>query len=295
MSSALAAGTAPNVVASIRPLHGLVAAVMDGIGEPDLLVSGAQSPHHFTLTPSAAKRLQRADVVFVIGLGLMPGLERAIGPLAAKARVVDLSHAPGLRLLPLRGLHREGENDDEHAHGHSHGHRGDDPHYWLDPLNAKAMTKAIAAALAEADPKNAASYRRRAATLERNLEQLYESADKDLAPVRTRPFIVYHDAFQYLEKRFGLRSTGAIAQTPETAPGAQRMRATQNTIRELDRPCVFTEPGARPKLLDTLIAGADARVAVIDPLGTAVERGPRHYFSMTMNNIEAIAGCLGRP
>jgi len=294
---AWASDAGPRVVTSIRPLHGLVAAVMAGVGKPDLLVSGAQSPHHYSLTPSAARRLQRADVIFVTGLGLMPGLERAMHAVAAKAHIFDLSSTPGLELLEQRDLGRRKLDAKHGDHGHDdqdhrHEHMVRDPHYWLDPSNAKVMAAAIAAAMSTADRAHSRTYAANAAALSKDIDRLTEEAARALAPLRNRPFMVYHDAFQYLEKRFGLNGLGAIALTPETAPGAAHMRTTQHTISGLNGFCIFTEPGARPRLVETLISGTNTRVGILDPLGTQMESGPTHYIAMTSANISAMVECL---
>src|SRR5262249_13843374 len=142
------AHAAPPVLATIKPVHSLVAAVMQGAGTPELLIQGAQSEHSYALRPSDVMNIRRARIVFQIG----PDLDTYLaGPLAALpgGDVVTLEHAPGVQLLPAR---RGGLWEDAPAEGPN------DPHIWLDPRNAAAMTRAIAAALTRADPANGRLY-----------------------------------------------------------------------------------------------------------------------------------------
>lgn len=120
--SASASADAPSVVTSIKPLHSIAAAVMEGVGEPVILIDGAASPHGFALKPAQASQLQNADVVFWIGPDLAPSLEKPISSVASSATVVEMMDAAGISHLGIR----EGANFD--AHDHDHGDHGHDEH-----------------------------------------------------------------------------------------------------------------------------------------------------------------------
>ena len=107
-----------NVVASIKPVHSLVAAVMDGVGTPALIVDGAGSPHTYSLKPSQARELEKADVVFWVGHQVESFLEKPLEAIASKAKTVELLDAHGLVKVKLR----EGGAFDSHDHEHGHGH-----------------------------------------------------------------------------------------------------------------------------------------------------------------------------
>ncbi len=295
----LSASEPPKVLATIRPLHGLVAGVMAEVAAPDLLVTGGQSPHHFTLAPSGARRLQRADVIFVSGQGLMPAIEAAAATLAREAILVDLSRAPGVRLLPRRIIDADARRSSGHDSGHGHEHETEhgqaDPHLWLDPFNAKAMVRAISTALSERDPERALAYRTAAAAMLARLDILTAEIERQLRPFRHRPFLVFHDSFQYFESRFQLSGMGAIAPSPETRPGAAHVRDTERRLRQAVRPCLFAEPGAQPRLISMLAERGRANTATLDPLGVNQTAGPEHYFSMIHANAAAIAACFSTP
>src|SRR5512134_3448441 len=84
----------PRVVATIKPIHSLVAAVMQGVGEPRLLIAGGASPHTYQLKPSDARALQNADVIFWVGQDLERFLEKPLASLPKTARVIGLAAAP---------------------------------------------------------------------------------------------------------------------------------------------------------------------------------------------------------
>ena len=306
----------PAVIASFQPVHSLAAAVMQGVGTPGLLVEGAASPHSYSMRPSDAAKLDAAEIVFWIGPALEAFLVKPVASLAADATVLELEEIPGLTLYPPREggvwaphsdahegeAHAEEEhehNEAEHADGEhgSEGHAREagtvDAHLWLDPDNAKAIAAAMAETLATADPANAAAYRANAADLATRIDALDAELMAELAPVRARPFIVFHDAYQYLEAHYGLSAAGSITVSPDQPPGAKRLSEIRATIAERGAACVFREPQFEPALIDLVIEGSGARQGELDPEAAALTEGPELYFEMMRGLARSIAGCLG--
>ena len=276
----------PVVVASIKPVHALVAGVMQGVGEPLLLVSGGASPHEYSLKPSDARALGAAQVVFWIG----PELESfLVKPLANSptARSVTLLDAPGVTLLPLRA------GGAWEAHDHDHDRVASrDVHLWLDPVNAAAMVRQMVAVLGAVDPAHQAEYARNGAALVERLDRLNQQLASALAPVREQPYLVFHDAYQYFEQRYGLNAVGSVVLKPEQRPGAKRVADIQARVRERKVRCVFGEPQFQPALVETIIAGSNARRGVLDPLGADLPAGPDAYFQLLQALADALRGCL---
>ena len=327
-TAAQAAG--PNVVVSIKPIHSLVAAIMQGVGEPSLIVEGGASPHTYSMKPSNAAALQDADVVFWVGHGLEAFLEKPLETLGGKAKVVELEDAAGLETLPFReggafeahddgdeghaghaheaeGAHdHQAENDkhDEHGHnhadadaaeaeeGHDHAHGGTDMHLWLDPENAKAMAKEIAATLEAADPQNAYAYKANLEALDARIDQLDSEIADLVAPVKEKPFVVFHDAYQYFEKHYGVRVAGSITVSPETLPGADRLSQIRAKVTDLGATCVFAEPQFEPKLINVVIEGTSAKAGTLDPEGGALDAGPDLYFDLMKGIGTSLRECL---
>jgi zinc transport system substrate-binding protein len=290
------AGAAPKVLASIKPLQSLAANVMDGIGEPALLMRATASPHTYTLRPSDARAIAGADLIFWIGPGYESFMAKAVRSLPRHARVVTMSRIPAIRLLPVR----EGgvwAAHDEAGHEATHGHdqaTEQDMHLWLDTDNAKAMAQAMAAALAEADPAHAEQYRGNAAGLAERLDRLDAELRTRLAPVADRPFIVFHDAYQYLERRYGLAAAGSITVTPDRVPGPRRISELRRAVVERKAACVFSEPQFTSSLVATVAEDTQARSGILDVLGAAAPDGKEGYFAMMRALASSLVTCLSR-
>ncbi len=367
VSSTVSAMADVNVVASIKPVHSLVSAVMEGVGEPGLIIEGAESPHNYALKPSQAKMLESAKVVFWIGHELEAFLEKPLETIGANAKAVELIDAHDLVKLKFReggafddhdhdhdhdkkakaghddhdhdhdhdkkakaghddhdhdhdhdkkakAGHDDHDHDhdhdkkakaghDDHDHDHDHdkeakaGHDGHahgefDAHIWLDPANAKAMVHEIEETLAAADPENASKYKANAEKVTAKLDALVTEVSADLKPVHDKGFIVFHDAYQYFEKRFDVTAAGSITISPEVMPGAERVTEIRAKVQELGATCVFAEPQFEPKLVSTVTEGTQAKSGVIDPLGATLTSGPDMYFQLIRNMATSIKTCL---
>jgi zinc transport system substrate-binding protein len=296
---------APDVVASIKPLHSIVAAIMQGAGQPELLVEGAGSPHSYSLKPSMAEALQKANVVFWIGPGLEAFLDKPLDALAGKAKVIEMDKAAGVTLLPSREggafephMHDEDHDADAHddhhhdAHEHEEHDEAFDMHIWLDPENAKAVAKTVAETLSQQDAANAALYAKNLAAFDARVDDLDKQLTTELATVKNKPFIVFHDGYQYFEHHYKVTVAGSITVSPETAPGAKRLGEIHAKVKELGATCIFAEPQFTPKLISVVAEGTKARTGVLDPLGTDLKDGPDLYPSLMKNMASAITTCL---
>ena len=295
---------APNVVASIKPVHSLVASVMAGLGEPTLIVKGSASPHTYALKPSDAGALESADIVFWTGHGMELFLGDALETLATGATVVELADSPGIALLPVReggafeAHSHEGEGHEAHDHEHEeheehdHEHGEGDMHFWLDPENARLMVTQIATTLAEADPENATTYQANAEAELVKLDALEAELAATLAPVADKPFIVFHDAYQYFEARFGLSLAGSVTVTPDVMPGAARIDELKAKVAELGATCVFAEPNFEPTIIAAITEGSPARSGVLDPEGGALAEGVDLYPTLLRGLATSLVDCL---
>ncbi len=263
------AGTSISVSVSIKPLHSLVAAVMEGVAVPGLLVTGAASPHGFTLRPSVARMLEGSDLVFRIGPGLEGALDRPLEVLAKKAKVIDLIADPGILAL-----------------------KDGDPHFWLDPVNAGAAVKRIYKELSKADPAHGPVFERNMLRLLLRLKTLHKELKILLAPVSKTPFVVLHDAYGHLARAYGLNVAGSVSATPDRRPGARHMRELKKKIKRLGIRCLFREPGFSRSSLDLLASSPEIKIGVLDPLGAELEAGPELYFRLMKKNTASLVSCL---
>lgn len=291
------------VVATIKPIHSLVARVMAGVGQPKVLVSGSASPHSYAMKPSDAKALNNAQIFFRVGEAIEPFTGKIVKSLPASVRVVTLVEAPGVKLLETRdggafeahghdGDHEHEKKDDHEEHDHGALSGGRDHHVWLDPDNAKAMVSEIARVLAEKAPEDAAKFKDNAVKLSADIDALALELEKKLKPLAQKPFIVFHDAYQYFERRFGLNAAGSITATPDRSPSAKRLAAIRGKIKKLGAICVFAEPQYEPKLLAAVIEGTRSHTGKLDPEGMTLEAGPDAYFKLMRNLGDGLDSCL---
>lgn len=190
-----------------------------------------------------------------------------------------------------------GSHDDHAAHeGHgAHEEGGTDVHIWLDPRNAILLSAEVAEELSELDPDNAATYKaNHLAQLER-LEALDSNLRSTLESVKDKPFIVFHDAYQYFESRYELAGVGSITVSPEVAPGAARVRDIQDRVRSRGAECVFSEPQFRPTILTAVLEGSSARAGVLDPVGAELTPGTDLYAEMMQQLATNMVTCLADP
>ena len=307
------------VVTSIKPIHSLASYLMDGVAKPDLIVDGYASPHGFALKPTHAKMLQEADLVFWVGEDLENFLEKPLKSIAKKAEKIELMEIKGLTKLKFRERnifdehgHKEdehGHKEDEHGHkedehGHKedeHGHKEDehghdehahgehDPHIWLDPMNAKVILSEMAEHLIENDSKNEAKYKANLKRAHKDLDQLTKKVKSELN--KDFKSIVFHDAYQYFEKRFDINILGAFTVNTDVMPGAEQLAEIREVIEHDKVSCVFSEPQFNPDIIKAVAKDTNIATGVIDPLGATLNPGKDLYFDLIGNMSKSFKGC----
>ena len=178
------------------------------------------------------------------------------------------------------------ENHDSHE-GHAHGEF--DTHIWLDPINAKEMIHEIAHELSNLDPANKNKYNVNAETTILSIDELINNIDQSIN--REAQFVVFHDAYQYFEKRFDLASSGALTLNTDVLPGAKQVLDIQKTIKEKGVNCIFSEPQFNPKIIETIARDTGIKTGVFDPLGSKLESGKNQYFTLIKNLRDNLKNC----
>jgi zinc transport system substrate-binding protein len=305
---------------------------MDGVGEPKLLLEAGQSPHTYSLTPSDAGALEKADLVVWVGPALEAFLERPVRNIARDDAAFQLMRLDELSVLRTReggawaghshahGDHGHGdsheaaaksEHDHDHGHDHAdaHAHEGEhghgdahtiqgipedevDPHIWLDPENARVIVDALADRLAALDPEHAETYRQNAEAARQRIAEVDAEVAEQIAPVADVPYVVFHDAYHYFEAHYGTNAVGSITLSPDRKPGAQRLAEIRGKIDELDARCVFREPQFAPDLVETVVENTDARIGTLDPLGVDHAAGPDAYPQTLRDLATDLSDCL---
>ena len=296
------------VVASIKPIHSLASYLMDGVGKPDLIVDGYASPHGFAMKPSHAKMLQNADLIFWIGEDLESFLEKPLNSIAKKAEKIELMEIKGLNKLEFRERnifeghddhghdehkedeHKEhGHKEDKHDDHHEHAHGEHDPHIWLDPMNAKVILKEMAEHLIENDQKNASTYKANLKKALKDLDKLTKKVKSELN--KDFKSIVFHDAYQYFEKRFDVNVLGAFTVNTDVLPGAEQLSEIREIIEHDKVSCVFSEPQFNPDIINAVAKDMNIKTGVLDPLGATLTPGKTLYFDLISNMSKSFKSC----
>jgi len=302
-----AANTSANadikVVTSIKPIHSLASYLMDGVGKPDLIVDGYNSPHAFAMKPSHAKMLQNADLIFWVGEDMESFLEKPLNSIAKKAEKIELMEIKGLNKLEFRERnifeeHEDHGHDEHKEHGHKedkhddhqgHAHGEHDPHIWLDPMNAKVILSEMAEHLIENDQKNEAKYKENLKKAHKDLDKLTKKVKSELN--KNFKSIVFHDAYQYFEKRFDINILGAFTVNPDVMPGAEQLAEIREVIEHDKVSCIFSEPQFNPDIIKAVAKDTNVSTGVIDPLGATLDPGKDLYFDLIGNMSKSFKGC----
>ena len=291
------------VVTSIKPIHSLASYLMDGVGKPDLIVDGYNSPHAFAMKPSHAKMLQNADLIFWVGEDMESFLEKPLNSIAKKAEKIELMEIKGLNKLEFRERnifeeHEDHGHDEHKEHGHKedkhddhqgHAHGEHDPHIWLDPMNAKVILSEMAEHLIENDQKNEAKYKENLKKAHKDLDKLTKKVKSELN--KNFKSIVFHDAYQYFEKRFDINILGAFTVNPDVMPGAEQLAEIREVIEHDKVSCIFSEPQFNPDIIKAVAKDTNVATGVIDPLGATLDPGKDLYFDLIGNMSKSFKGC----
>ena len=298
-----------NVVTSIKPIHSLASYVMDGVGKPDVIVDGYNSPHGFSLKPSHAKMIEKADLIIWVGEDLEAFLEKPLNTIAKKAVNVEIMDLSGVKKLKFREKNIF-EGHDDHGHGHKekkhddhghkekkhddHGHEGHahgehDPHVWLDPMNAKVIVKEIEKQLVKLDPDNSSKYKANSKKAQSDLDNLTKNIKRDLKG--NLRFVVFHDAYQYFENRFGIKVLGALTVNPDVLPGAEQLSEIREVIEHEKVNCLFSEPQFNPAIIKSIAKDTKIKTGVLDPLGATLDKGKGMYSELLQSMYASFKGC----
>ena len=291
------------VVTSIKPIHSLVSYIMDGVGKPDVIVDGYNSPHGFSLKPSHAKMLENADLVIWVGEDLEAFLEKPLQTIAKKAKNIELMDLKGIKKLEFREKnifeehddHKEKDGHKEHddhkeKDGHEgHGHGEHDPHVWLDPINAKVIIKEITNQLVQLDSKNSSIYKSNAKKALTDIDKLVKDIKKELN--KDLRFVVFHDAYQYFENRFDIQVLGALTVNTDVMPGAEQLSEIREVIEHEKVNCLFSEPQFNPAIIKSIAKDTKIKTGILDPLGAKLDKGKNLYFDLLKNMSSSFKGC----
>ena len=282
------------VVTTIKPIHSLVAGVMDGLGSPSLIVDGSNSPHNFSLKPSHAKMIEDAEIIFWVGEDLETFMIKPLESIAnnaTKVSFMDLDSIIKLKFKEENILEVEGYDDDHDDHDDHDKHADGefDAHIWLDPKNAIEIVNEIAKTLSLKDPNKKNVYYSNAEKLNHSLNELIEKIN--LSINKDARFIVFHDAYQYFEKRFDVSSAGALILNEEALPSAKKVSEIHKIIKKQNINCIISEPQFNPNIIKSIAQDSSILTRSFDPLGSSFDTNKNLYFEMILSLSNSLKDC----
>ena len=284
------------VVASMKPLGFIASAIADGVTDTQVLLPDGASEHDYSLRPSDVKRLQNADLVVWIGPEMEAFMDKSTQSIAEQKKVT-IAQLDGVKPLLMKGAD---DDDDEHGHEHANGEKSDGGHHhgiynmhlWLSPEIARLSAVAIHDKLLELMPQSRAKLDANLKDFEAKLAATDQQVSNELAPLKGKGYFVFHDAYGYYEKHYGLTSLGHFTVNPEIQPGAQRLHEIRTQLVEQKATCVFAEPQFRPAVIEAVARGTSVRMGTLDPLGIGIKLGKDSYPQFLSQLGHQYSSCL---
>ncbi|MGY5611935.1 zinc ABC transporter substrate-binding protein ZnuA [Vibrio brasiliensis] len=273
---------ATQVLTSIKPIQLIAIEIMQNTSSPEVILASNTSPHDYALRPSDVKRIRNADVIIWFGKDLEPFLSKVV---EGQSNVLTLSKIEGLELREYQGDHHDHD-------GHDHGSH--DPHFWLGYKPTMQVAKAIADMLAGMDAANAQVYADNLKVFEDKLAAQQQAIEKQLTPIKQDGYFVFHDAYGYFEQDFGLNQLGFFTVSPDRKPGAKTLISIRKALASEQAKCVFSEPQFTPAVVESVTRGSNAKVGVLDPIGSDVQAVSGGYFVLKQNLADSFSHCLQR-
>jgi len=263
------------VIASIKPIHSILAGLTQGTDVLELLVPEGRTPYGYELTEQQKENLKSADMVVWVGPELERFLADQIQTVKQDASVITLLEHPALKVLPSRW--------DESRR---------DPFFWLDSRNVIILVDALTRELMIADAPRSHLYKRnrdtllaRMAKLDRRLEYGYRGLKGGFA-------IAYYDTLQYFEQAYALKITNVVAQSPFTPVNAKNLLQGRSELTANSYACLLTESNIKMPDLQLLTGGGEVNIGELDSFGSRLKSGPELYFELMDHNSSVIKRCL---
>ncbi|MEQ4986640.1 zinc ABC transporter substrate-binding protein ZnuA [Proteus vulgaris] len=287
--SSFSASVQADVVASIRPIGFIAAAIADGVTPTEVLLPDGASPHDYALKPSDLKKITSADLMVWIGPDMEVFLDRPLNRLTDNHKLA-LAETNEIKSLLLKddddNVHKHEENHEHHSHGDYN------MHIWLSPEIALSSAKQIHERLIALYPDKKELLDVNLGKFSEQLKQTDKNLVNILSPVRNKGYFVFHDAYGYFEKHYNLKPLGHFTINPEIQPGAQKLHQIRTQLVEQKATCIFAEPQFRPTVIETVAKGTGVKMGVLDPLGSGIALTQESYVKFLTQLANQYASCL---
>jgi len=280
------AQSTPNVVVSIKPIHSIVTALMEGVSRPQLLLESSDSAHTFHLKPSQLNLLSNADLVITIGDGFETGLKKTLRNIKVGSHIV-VSEIDGLHLYDFRNVDINEMNKDEKDE-----HTDHDLHLWLDIVNMQKTAQYISEQLIKIDSNNSNTYENNLVKIHSRLNKLKSKLQQQLATLSSEHYAIYADTLQYFEKSFQLQKPVIITPYHGARLSIHRTLEARKKMKDLKIKCLLYGPESTSKKVNVLSEGLPIKAFRIDILGAKLNSGSDQYFNLMKGLSSQLVECL---
>jgi len=319
LSFKLFASETTGIITTIQPITSLVSAVIGNTGKTISLIPTEISPHEYKLKPSDIKKLQNGNIIFYVSDHLETSITKVFENLPKNIKSINLMEDAGIKHLAIRDNEAWEGHDHHHGHGDHHDHdkkakehddhedekhakkhddhdnheKEDDVHIWLSPDNAVKIIKKVNKELSLYFPENAVTYNKNTNQMIKKINELEVELKNELSGIKNKPYIVFHDAYQYFETSFDLNAVGSIALDGDIASSPKQISFIKDKIVKFKASCVFQEPQFDSKLVKIVAEGTNAQIGTLDPLGLNIKSGENFYLQLLKNMAKSLKDCLG--
>jgi zinc transport system substrate-binding protein len=261
-------GNPLKIFTSFYPVYDFVKKIGKDRIDSSVIVPTGIEPHDFEPTTKQIIELQKADAIFINGMGFESWVNKI-----NNANIIDLS-----KDLPTK----------ENA-------QISNPHVWLDPLLAKSQAKNIVDSLVKLDPQNKLYYNSNYAQFANHLDKLNLDIISNLTDCKLHDFLSFHDAFGYFAKRYGLTQHSIQGLSPEAEAPPQKIREAIDLSKQLGLDVVFTEDNVDPRLPDLIAQEINGQVLILSPIEIISDEEKqmnKDYFSKMYDNLDNLKTAL---
>ncbi|HEX6049555.1 MAG TPA: metal ABC transporter substrate-binding protein [Gemmatimonadaceae bacterium] len=276
------------VVTSTTDLHDIAKQVGGDRIVATHIGEGYQDPHFIEAKPSFVLQLRKADVWAFVGLDLEIGwmpllLQGARNP---KLRPGQPGYLDVSRIIPVLDV-AQGNVDRSQGDVHPLGN----PHYWLDPANARRIAGLFQETFASLDPKNAEVYRANEKAFTQRLDAAERSWQAALSKIKGQPVVAYHTSWRYFAAYTGMTIVGFMEPKPGVPPSPSHIAGLIQTVKRTGAKVIVMEPFYDRKMADFVASKTGAKVLVLPPsVGGA--KGLDDYIKLMTHNIQQLANAL---
>ena len=276
-----------NVVTSTTDLYDIARQVGGSHIKASHIGEGYEDPHFVQPKPSFILKLRDADVWAYVGLDLEIGWMPLLldGARNRKINAGAPGHINASTVIPVMDANQRVDRSQGDVHPLGN------PHYWLDPDNARKIAALFRDRFSELDPENAAAYRSNTTAFEQKLTAAEQAWAADLASLKGKPVVAWHTSWRYFAQYTGLDIVGFMEPKPGVPPSPSHLAALVATMKQKGAKAIIMEPFYDRKTADKIARETGARVLVVPP-SVGGTKALTDYFAVMKNAISMVAGAV---